>query len=101
MGVYHPRLFLVTTPSFTFNARFTPPDSTRREGYPDPTGRTERIFRHPDHKFEWTVEEFKTYCAAAAQEWGYEVSCSTIGYAVEQDDWGRDELLGGASQVAE
>jgi len=101
LGVYHPRHLLLTTPSYTFNARFTPPDVTERCGYLDPTGRTNRIFRHHDHKFEWTVEEFKEWCEAAAEEWGYEVVVETIGRALEKDPWGREEECGGASQVAE
>jgi hypothetical protein len=101
LGVYHPRLLLVTTPSYTFNARFTAPDAPKstRKGYPDPTGRTDRIFRHDDHSFEWTVEEFETWCKSVAAEWGYEATTSSIGKAVENDPWGR-EGLGGASQVA-
>ncbi|KAF8627073.1 hypothetical protein AX17_006412 [Amanita inopinata Kibby_2008] len=101
MGIYHPHLFLVTTPSYTFNARFTSPTAplSARRGFRDPTGRTERIFRHEDHKFEWTVEEFKSWCEQVASDWGYEVSVSSIGRAVEADVWGRDEELGGASQV--
>ena len=58
-GVYHPKFVLVTTPSYTSSARFTA--SARLVGYPDPTGRTDRIFRHHDHKFEWTREEFTMY----------------------------------------
>lgn len=102
LGVYHPRLFLITTPSYTFNARFTPPNapSSARQGFLDPTGRTDRIFRHDDHKFEWTVEEFKEYCEEVAQEWGYEVEVSGVGKAVEIDEWARDEALGFASQTA-
>lgn len=101
LGVYHPRLFLVTTPSYTFNARFTAPHTNDRVGYPDPTGRTSRIFRHHDHKFEWTVNEFREWCEAAAEEWGYSVVIGAVGKALEADPWGRDEECGGASQVAE
>ena len=101
LGVYHPRRLLLTTPSYTFNARFTPPDVIERSGYPDPTGRTNRIFRHHDHKFEWTVDEFKAWCQAAAEEWGYNVVVETIGRALEKDPWDREEECGGASQVAE
>jgi hypothetical protein len=103
LGVYHPLLFLCTTPSYTFNARFTVPDTEEagRIGYPDPTGRTKRIFRHDDHKFEWTVQEFRDWCEGVAEEWGYEVAISSVGRALEVDEWGRDEELGGASQVAE
>ncbi|EGN98860.1 hypothetical protein SERLA73DRAFT_108025 [Serpula lacrymans var. lacrymans S7.3] len=101
LGVYHPRIFLMTTPSYDFNARFSAPDAPRDEGYPDPTGRTTRIFRHQDHKFEWTVDEFVQWCQEAANEWGYSVVTSSVGTALERDEWGRDEELGGASQVAE
>ncbi|KAG1775289.1 hypothetical protein EV702DRAFT_1199602 [Suillus placidus] len=101
MGVYHPRLLLVTTPSYGFNARFSPPGLTNTAtGFPDPTKRTDRVFRHHDHKFEWTIEEFREWCKGIAQEWGYDVDTTTIGRAQEKDEWGRDEELGGASQVA-
>ncbi|KAF9036235.1 hypothetical protein BJ165DRAFT_625247 [Panaeolus papilionaceus] len=102
LGVYHPKYFLVTTPSYTFNARFTAPDapSSARQGFLDPTGRTDRIFRHDDHKFEWTREEFASWCEESAKEWGYKVEYTTIGRAQQQDFWGRDAELGGASQVA-
>ncbi|KAG1808379.1 uncharacterized protein BJ212DRAFT_1383113 [Suillus subaureus] len=101
LGVYHPRLLLVTTPSYGFNARFSPPGLINTAtGFPDPTKRTDRVFRHHDHKFEWTIEEFQEWCEGTAQEWGYDVDTTTIGRAQEKDEWGRDEELGGASQVA-
>lgn len=102
LGAYHPQLLLITTPSYTYNARFTAPNAPQsaRRGYPDPTGRTERIFRHSDHKFEWTVEEFWTWCQDAAKEWGYEVEISGVGRAVEPDPWDREQELGDASSVA-
>lgn len=102
LGVYHPRLLLITTPSYTFNARFTAPTApvSARSGFPDPTGRTSRIFRHHDHKFEWTVDEFNTWCQRIAAEWGYEVEIGGVGKPTEKDEWGRDEELGYASQVA-
>ena len=101
LGVYHPKFLLVTTPSYTFNARFTAPDApaSARRGYPDPTGRTNRIFRHHDHKFEWTREEFTTWCEETAKEWGYDAQQTSIGQAVEKDLWGRDEELQGATSV--
>lgn len=101
LGVYHPRLFLLTTPSYTFNARFSPPQTAERAGYRDPTGRTSRIFRHHDHKFEWTVKEFKEWCESAASDWGYKVNIGAVGRALETDPWGREEDCGGATQVAE
>lgn len=103
LGAYHPRILLVTTPSYTFNARFTAPDAPReaRCGWPDPTERTDRVFRHHDHKFEWTVEEFTQWCNAIAAEWGYDIiDIGGVGTAKEEDEWGRDRELGYASQVA-
>ncbi|KZT02600.1 uncharacterized protein LAESUDRAFT_716802 [Laetiporus sulphureus 93-53] len=102
LGVYHPRLLLITSPSYTFNARFTRPNAPKeaRNGYPDPTGRTTRIFRHHDHKFEWTVQEFTEWCNQIADEWGYEAQIGGVGKARENDEWGRDDELGWASQVA-
>ncbi|KAG7089387.1 hypothetical protein E1B28_011076 [Marasmius oreades] len=102
LGIYQPRLLLITTPSYTFNARFTAPDAplNRKSGYPDPTGRTDRVFRHEDHKFEWTPDEFKVWCEEEARKWGYELKLGDIGRAYEVDEWGRDEELGGATLVA-
>ncbi|KDR75988.1 hypothetical protein GALMADRAFT_67638 [Galerina marginata CBS 339.88] len=101
LGVYHPKFFLVTTPSYTFNARFTPPDAPKsvRRGFPDPTGRTDRIFRHNDHKFEWTKEEFVAWCDETAKEWGYDLERTSIGRPLDLDPWGRDEELEGATSV--
>jgi len=102
LGVYHPRILLMTTPSYTFNARFTAPDAPKsaRSGFPDPTGRTDRIFRHHDHKFEWTREEFVAWCEETAKEWGYAVEQTSVGQAQQEDPWGRDDELEGASSVA-
>lgn len=90
----------MTTPSYTFNARFSQPGVVKPDGYLDPTGRTQRVFRHADHKFEWTTEEFTSWCKAMGKEWGYTVEVGCIGFPLEKDPWGRDEELGGASQVA-
>jgi len=102
LGVYHPQFLLVTTPSYTFNARFTAPDAPKsaRSGFVDPTGRTDRIFRHHDHKFEWTREEFVVWCEKTAKEWDYAVEQTSIGRAQQEDPWSRDAELEGASSVA-
>lgn len=100
LGVYQPHVFLVTTPSYTFNRRWSSPGAVDPKGYPDPTGRTDRVFRHSDHKFEWTVDEFVRWCESVAHQWGYAVEIATIGAPREQDPWGRDGVLGGATQVA-
>lgn len=97
LGQYRPRLMLLTTPNFTFNARFHPPDVPRK-GFLDPTGQTSRVFRHSDHKREWTVPEFEEWCLEAANTHGYEVKLDGVGVPVEPDPFGRE--LGYASQTA-
>lgn len=100
LGRYKPRILLLTTPSYTFNARFSPLGCPKREGYPDPTRRTDRVFRHDDHKFEWTPEEFQAWCEDVASLWGYTVDVGAVGLPNEPDPWGRDADLGRASQTA-
>ncbi|KAF8655055.1 hypothetical protein AX16_003256 [Volvariella volvacea WC 439] len=100
LGIYHPQYLLITTPSYDFNPRFTPPNVANRHGYTDPTKRTNRIFRHGDHKFEWTREEFKQWCQKEAETWGYSVEVGTLGRPQQVDPWGRDNELGGASSWA-
>ena len=76
-------------------------DSEVRDGgFLDPTRRTKRVFRHPDHKFEWTIHEFEEWCTTTAQKWGYTVHTSGIGKPMEEDEWGRDSELGYATQTA-
>ncbi|TKY85914.1 hypothetical protein EX895_005455 [Sporisorium graminicola] len=77
-GKYRPRIVLVTTPNYCFNDNFGQ-DLTTRPGFPDPTGRTDRVFRHEDHKFEFTPDEFKKWCATIADDFGYQVQVQGIG----------------------
>ncbi|KAJ3763930.1 hypothetical protein EV360DRAFT_32555, partial [Lentinula raphanica] len=104
LGVYKPKFLLITTPSYAFNALFTTPHShptiRLRSGFADPTGRTDRIFRHDDHQFEWTPDEFREYCEKEGAEWAYTVELGDVGRAQEADPWGRDHDVGGASLVA-
>ncbi|KAI5116651.1 hypothetical protein M0805_004913 [Coniferiporia weirii] len=100
LGTYRPRLLLLTTPNYTFNARFSPPGVADPWGHPDPTRRTDRVFRHHDHKFEWTVAEFTAWCVGEASAWEYTVKVSGVGIPMEDDPWGRDGQLGYATQVA-
>lgn len=105
LGLYRPRLLLVTTPNYEYNARFSAPNapSTTRiaigRAFLDPTGRTTRVFRHSDHKFEWTPSELSSWAHKAAIQYGYEVNVGAIGRAEEEDPWGRDEELGRATQT--
>lgn len=49
LGVYHPEILIVTTPNCEYNVNFP------GLKYNTP----ESIFRHDDHKFEWTRKEFE------------------------------------------
>lgn len=53
-----------------FNSKFPrshTPDGCHgpSKGFLDPTGRTERVFRHSDHKLEMTEQEFRDWCESA------------------------------------
>lgn len=61
--------------------------------------RTNRVFRHDDHKFEWTVDECVAWCRAVAADWGYEVIIDGIGRSITKDPWGRDGEKIRASQA--
>lgn len=81
MGTYRPRILLVTTPNFDFNSKFPrkPHSDFAQKGFIDPTGRTERVFRHSDHKLEMTSAEFREWAEGAAADWGYSVEISGVG----------------------
>lgn len=97
LGIYAPKVLVITTPNYDFNALFSAPTTALNEiepirgGYLDPSGRTSRVFRHHDHKFEWTRDEFQLWCEANARRWGYDVCVSGIGQSTIADPWRRDE----------
>ncbi|XP_070175620.1 small RNA 2'-O-methyltransferase-like [Littorina saxatilis] len=64
-GRLRPPLVVVTTPNADFNILF-----------PNFTG-----FRHWDHKFEWTREEFHHWCECICTQHGYSVSYTGVGDA--------------------
>jgi hypothetical protein len=59
----NPKLVVVTTPNRDFNVYF-----------PDP-----KQFRHDDHKFEWTREEFTDWCRNTADMFGYSFKLTGVG----------------------
>lgn len=81
LGVYRPRLVIVSTPNYDFSRHFvaSSEQSRAQHTWPDPTGRTERIFRNSDHKFEWTQAEFEAWARGLALEYDYEVSFGGVG----------------------
>ncbi|KAI8077175.1 hypothetical protein BDF21DRAFT_400341 [Thamnidium elegans] len=69
LGIYQPQILIVTTPNGEYNVNFP------RLKY----GTDESIFRHDDHKFEWTRNEFETWCNNGANKYGYTVEYHGIG----------------------
>ncbi len=64
-GAARPGMVLVTTPNSEHNVRFP--------------GLAPGEFRHRDHRFEWTREEFRSWASAAADTFGYGVRFLPIG----------------------
>ena len=64
-GAAHPGAVVVTTPNSEYNVRF--PSM--------PSGE----FRHPDHRFEWTRAEFRTWAREVAGRYGYAVEFRSVG----------------------
>ena len=73
-----PRTVIVTTPNREYNSLFEKlnPES----------------FRHGDHRFEWTREEFGSWCDVISAKFGYSYSITPIGPI--------DETHGAPSQMA-
>jgi 3' terminal RNA ribose 2'-O-methyltransferase Hen1 len=60
-----PRTIVVTTPNADYNVR-----------WPSlPAGR----FRHKDHRFEWTREQFRAWATGVAERFGYAVRFTPVG----------------------
>lgn len=60
-----PATVVVTTPNLEYNVRFETL----------PAGR----FRHKDHRFEWTREQFREWASGVADRFGYEVRFMPVG----------------------
>ncbi len=77
-GSMRPRHVVVTTPNAEYNVR-----------YP---ALADGGFRHPDHRFEWTREEFADWARAVAESHGYGVEHFSVGE--------HDAELGSPTQMA-
>ena len=64
LGIARPGVVIITTPNVEYNVLFT--SMTSR-------------FRHRDHRFEWTREEFREWVREAAQQHGYSAEFQGIG----------------------
>ena len=65
LGEATPATVVITTPNAEYNVHYP--------GLP-PGGR-----RHPDHRFEWDREEFRSWASAAAAQYGYAARFAGIG----------------------
>ncbi|MBA3516763.1 MAG: 3' terminal RNA ribose 2'-O-methyltransferase Hen1 [Rhizobiales bacterium] len=77
-GTARPPKVIVTTPNAEHNVLYP----TLPEG----------AFRHPDHRFEWTRAEFRSWASAVEARFGYSAAFSEIGDA--------DEVHGAPTQMA-
>lgn len=73
-----PQIVVLTTPNVEYNVKF--------ENLP--VGR----LRHRDHRFEWTREEFESWCSKVCDRFGYSVKFYPIGET--------DENVGAPTQMA-
>lgn len=62
-----PGAVIVTTPNAEYN----------------PVYGLDNGFRHPDHRFEFTRDEFESWCGRVAADYSYEVTLSGIGQVVD------------------
>jgi hypothetical protein len=73
-----PKCILITTPNREYNQKF----AELKEGQ----------FRHSDHRFEWTRQEFKSWGDRLAETFKYTVEYKPVGLV--------DDVLGPPTQMA-
>ncbi|KGR75105.1 3' terminal RNA ribose 2'-O-methyltransferase Hen1 [Ureibacillus sinduriensis] len=73
---YRPRVLLITTPNREYNEVY----------------KMDEEYRHPDHRFEWTREEFSRWCQMQNRHQEYELTFDGIGE--------EHELYGKPTQMA-
>ncbi|GFR40511.1 hypothetical protein Agub_g1080, partial [Astrephomene gubernaculifera] len=112
LGGLRPRLLLLTTPNWEYNAVMRACEAAAAEqaaaarsnggggrsgggggggggaphggSWPGPPGRDGLPLRCGDHRFEWNRAEFRSWCEELAGRWGYDVSFDEIGHANEE-----------------
>jgi len=88
-GFYRPKLIIISTPNKEYNKCI--------KGF-DPN-----TFRHWDHKFEWTRDEFKKWCETQLKKFdGYEVNYQTVGrlHPMAEEEFFDVERYGRCTQIA-
>jgi 3' terminal RNA ribose 2'-O-methyltransferase Hen1 len=76
-GITRPKMVIVTTPNVEYNVLYPMPEGT---------------FRHQDHRFEWTRQEFRAWAEPIAAKYGYAVEFQGIGE--EAPDVGTSTQMG-------
>lgn len=64
-GYAAPETVVLTTPNAEYNVVFERLDP--------------EAFRHQDHRFEWTRQEFQNWCGHVCERYGYEVNLEPVG----------------------
>ncbi|WP_207431521.1 3' terminal RNA ribose 2'-O-methyltransferase Hen1 [Sabulibacter ruber] len=64
-GYASPATVVLSTPNAEYNVVFERMDP--------------EAFRHEDHRFEWTREQFSQWCARVCEQFGYQVSIEPVG----------------------
>lgn len=72
-----PQTVVVTTPNAEYNVKFETL----------PAGQ----FRHRDHRFEWTRDQFHSWANGIGKRFGYTVECKPVG--------GEDQIVGAPTQM--
>jgi hypothetical protein len=87
-GQLRPKVVAITTPNGEFNVVFNNSNEVSTENT--------KKFRHYDHKFEWSREEFQKWCLNILKKYNYE-TCYFDGVG---DAPNRFEKVGKCSQIA-
>ncbi|OKL40000.1 3' terminal RNA ribose 2'-O-methyltransferase Hen1 [Pontibacter flavimaris] len=77
-GYAAPDTVVLSTPNTEYNVRYEKLDA--------------EAFRHEDHRFEWTREEFSNWCDHICRSFGYEVTIEPVGQ--------EEPAIGAPSQLA-
>lgn len=74
-GYYQPQVVIITTPNIEFNHLLQ-------------SGPRATVFRHYDHKFEWTREEFKQWASKVVATFPYSFTMTGVGHLPDSEAFG-------------
>lgn len=94
LSSFRPRVLIVSTPNYEYNAILQKSSSTIQEDDPDEKTQLQSCkFRNHDHKFEWTRDQFNCWATELAARHNYSVEFSGVGGSGDREP-------GFASQIA-